>query len=88
MINLTKMSQNGQVVIPAAIRKDLKPKTQFLVVKKGMDIILRQVSEEEILHELELMERIDEADREIAKGNYVKADTSMSFKEFDDLLMS
>ncbi len=89
-INITKMSPNGQIVIPAEIRKaaKLKPATQFLVVTRGNDLVLRPITEDEILHELELMESIDRAEEDFKAGRYVEADTSMSVEEIDELLMS
>ena len=89
-INLTKMSPNGQIVIPAEIRKlaKIKPAAQFIVINKGRDLLLKLVTEEEILHEFEVMEAIDEGEKAIDEGRYVEADTSMSFEEFDKLLMS
>ncbi len=89
-INITKMSPNGQIVIPAEVRKaaNIKPATQFIVVTKGNDLVLRPITEDEILHELELMESIDRAEEDFKAGRYVKADTSMSVEEIDELLMS
>ena len=89
-INITRMSPNGQIVIPAEIRKaaKLKPATQFLVVSRGRDLLLKQVTEEEILHEFEVMDAIDEGEKAIDEGRYVEADTSMSFEEIDKLLIS
>jgi AbrB family looped-hinge helix DNA binding protein len=89
-LSLTKMSPNGQVVIPAEVRKSakLKPAAQFIVLNKGRDIVLKQVTEEEILHEIDLMERIDRAEEDFKAGRYVEVDSSMSSEEIDDILMS
>ena len=89
-LNLTKMSPNGQVVIPAALRREYKVKasTQFVVIRKGRGFYLDPISEEEILRELEVMEGIDEGMTAIERGDYVEADTSMSVDEIDKLLMS
>jgi AbrB family looped-hinge helix DNA binding protein len=84
------MSKNGQVVIPAEFRKraKLKPSTQFLVLEKWGGLFLKPVDEEEILHEIEVMESIDRAEEDFKAGRYMKADTSMSVEELDKLLMS
>ncbi|MBN2517633.1 MAG: AbrB/MazE/SpoVT family DNA-binding domain-containing protein, partial [Candidatus Altiarchaeota archaeon] len=84
------MSANGQVVIPADVRKlaKLKPSAQFLVINKGSDIVLKHVTKEDILVDLDLAERIGKAEDDFEHGRYTKADTRMSAKEIDDLLMS
>jgi len=89
-INLTKMSANGQVVIPADVRKlaKLKPSAQFLVVNKGSDIVLKHVTKEDILVDLDLAERIEKAEEDFKLSRYTKANSKMSTKEIDDLLMS
>lgn len=89
-LNLTKMSKNGQVVIPLEIRKQakIKPATKLLVVNRGETVILRKVTEEEILHEFDVMEQIDEGEKAIDEGRYLSVDTSMSAEEIDDLIMS
>ena len=53
-ISITKISQNGQIVIPAEIRKDMKLKKseKFLVINEGDNIILRRLKEENIKKEL------------------------------------
>lgn len=88
-LNLTKMSKNGQVVIPLEIRKQakFKPATKLLVINKGNTVILKKVTEEEILHEIEVMESIDRAEDDFKAGRYVEVDGSMSAEEMDDLLM-
>ena len=53
-ISITKISQNGQIVIPADIRKEMKLKKseKFLVINEGDNIILRRLREENIKKEL------------------------------------
>jgi AbrB family looped-hinge helix DNA binding protein len=87
---ITKMSQNGQVVIPSEIRKDakIKPSTKFVVVNQGKNILLKRISKEEIRRgTLELLKKIEKAEKQIKEGKYVKANTDMSAEEIDDLLM-
>jgi bifunctional DNA-binding transcriptional regulator/antitoxin component of YhaV-PrlF toxin-antitoxin module len=87
---LTKMSPNGQIVLPAEMRRKyrVKPSAQFIVVRKGDGFYLNPVSEEEVLRELEVMELIDEGEKAIDEGRYLKVDSSMSAEEIDDLIMS
>ena len=59
-IALTKLSPNGQVVIPSEIRKEagLKPSTKFIVFNKGGNILLKQIRAETLGKDIELLEKI------------------------------
>jgi len=59
-ISLTKLSPNGQVVIPSEIRKEagLKPSTKFLVFNEGGNILLKQIKIQNLKKDIELIERI------------------------------
>jgi AbrB family looped-hinge helix DNA binding protein len=89
-ISLTKLSPNGQIVIPSEIRKEagLKPSTKFIVFNEGGNILLKQIRPETLRKDVELLERIQMTEEQIATGKIVKANTSMSDEEIDDLLMS
>jgi len=89
-ISMTKLSPNGQVVIPSEIRKEagLKPSTKFLVFNEGGNILLKQIRTESLSKDIKLIERIQMTEEQIAKGNVVKANTNMSDEEIDDLLAS
>ena len=84
------MSENGQVVIPAEVRKDagLKPSTKFIVFNEGGNILLKAIRKEALLRDIHLIEAIERSEEQIKQGKFVKADTSMSAEEIDDLLMS
>ncbi len=88
-VSITKMSQNGQVVIPLEIRKDAKlsPKTKFLVFNEGNEILLKPIIKDNLKSEIELLSRIEKSEREISSGKIVKAETKMSAKKIDNLLM-
>ena len=88
-VALTKMSENGQVVIPMEIRKDagLEPSTKFLVFNEGGNILLKVIQKEKLAKDIQLLERIQRNEEQIKKGKYTKTDTSMSDEEIDDLLM-
>ena len=89
-ISITKMSENGQVVIPAEVRKDagIKPSTKFLVFNEGGNILLKAIKKEALLRDMHLMEAIERSEEQIKQGKFVKTTTSMNDEEIDDLLMS
>lgn len=88
-VSLTKLSENGQVVIPAEIRKDagIKPSTKFLVFNEGGNILLKMIRKETLARDIRLIESIEKSEEQIKERKVVKADTSMSDEEIDDLLM-
>ena len=88
-VSITKMSPNGQVVIPAEIRLDagLKPSAKFLVFNQGGNILLKQIKKEKLAGDMALLERIQRSEEQIESGKVTKADMSMSDDEIDDLLM-
>jgi len=89
-VAITKMSRNGQVVIPSEIRKEakIKPSTKFIVFNENGNIYLKKIEKKELLMSFDLMRRIEKSEKEIKKGEYVEADTKMSEEDIDDLLMS
>ncbi len=88
-VAITKMSENGQVVIPAEVRRDanIGPATKFLVFNEGNDILLKRINKEKLAEDLELIRSLERAEKDIEEGRVVHADTSMTFEEFDKLLM-
>ncbi len=88
-VAITKISENGQVVIPAEIRKDagIKPFTKFLVFNEGKNIILKIIQKEALAKDVHLLEMIEQSEEQIKAGKFVKANTSMPDEEIDDLLM-
>lgn len=87
-VAITKISQNGQVVIPSGVRKDagIKPSTQFLVFNEDGNILLKQIRKESLRDDMILIDKIKRSEDETKKGKFVKADTKMSDEEIDDLL--
>ena len=87
-VAITKMSENGQVVIPAEVRRDagIKPSTKFIVFNQGENILLKAIKKESLAKDMKLIEAIERSEDSIKRGNVVKADTSMSDEEIDDLL--
>ena len=89
-VSITKISQNGQVVIPSEVRRDagIKPSTKFIVFNQGGNILLKQLKKESLSKDMKLIEKIMRSEDQIKKGKMVKADTSMSDEEIDDLLIA
>lgn len=88
-VAITKISKNGQVVIPAEIRKDagIKPSTKFMVFNEGGNIMLKQIKKEALRDDMLLIEKIGRSEDQIREGKFIKADNFMSDEEIDDLLM-
>ena len=89
-VAITKMSDNGQVVIPIEIRKDadIHPSTKFLIFNDDGNILLKKIKEDSLKEDLELLEKIRKSEEQIKKGRFVKVSTKMSEEEIDKLLMS
>jgi len=89
-VSMTKISQNGQIVIPSEIRREagIKPSTKFLVFNEGGNILLKQIRKETLQRDMELVNQIQRSEEQIIKGKHVKANTSMKDEEIDDLLMN
>ncbi|MBU2443351.1 MAG: AbrB/MazE/SpoVT family DNA-binding domain-containing protein [Nanoarchaeota archaeon] len=83
------MSENGQVVIPAEVRKDagIGPSTKFIVFNHDGNIMLKQMKKESLVKDMELIDKINRSETQISSGKVVKANTKMKNEEIDDLLM-
>jgi len=88
-VSITKLSENGQVVIPAVIRKDagIGPSTKFLVFNEGGNILLKVLRKEALVRDMHLLEMIEHSEEQIKAGKFTRANTSMAAEEIDDLLM-
>ncbi len=86
---ITKMSQNGQIVIPAEIRKDanIKPAAKFIVFNEGGNILLKQLRKETLSKDMELIEKIQKSENQIKEGKFTKVDSGLDDDKIDDLLM-
>ncbi|MEK6917206.1 MAG: AbrB/MazE/SpoVT family DNA-binding domain-containing protein [Nanoarchaeota archaeon] len=89
-VSITKISQNGQIVIPSEVRQSARigPSTKFLVFNKGGDIILKQIKKQQLDKMAELIMKIEKSEDQIKSGKNTKANTSMSDKDIDSLLMA
>ena len=89
-VSITKMSPNGQIVIPSEIRRDanIKTATKFIVYNRDGNILLEQIRKERLDKDMELMERVLKSENQIKKGKCVKVDSSMSDEDIDEILTS
>ncbi|MBI4148748.1 AbrB/MazE/SpoVT family DNA-binding domain-containing protein [Candidatus Woesearchaeota archaeon] len=89
-VSITKMSENGQVVIPAEIRRDagIEPSTKFLVFNERGNILLKVIRKESLAQDMHMLEVIERSEQQIKAGKFVKVDSSMSDQEIDELLMA
>ena len=89
-VAITKISENWQVVIPSEIRKDagIKPSNKFIVFNEDGNIMLKPIKKEALRNDMLLIEKIRTSEDQIKEGKFMKADTSMSDKEIDDLLIN
>lgn len=88
-VAITKIAQNGQIVIPVAIRKEakIKPSEKFIVYFDGAEILLKPIEDKQFVEEMKLLSKIKIAENEIKAGKVTVADSKMTAKEIDDLLM-
>jgi AbrB family looped-hinge helix DNA binding protein len=87
-ISITKMSQNGQIVIPSEIRKDagIGPAEKFIVFNQNGNILLKKIRKETLSKEMELIEKVALSEKQIKKKQYTKVDSRMSSEEIDKAL--
>jgi AbrB family looped-hinge helix DNA binding protein len=88
-VAITKMSENGQIVIPAEVRKDAGIGTgaKFIVFNHDGNIMLKLMKKESLVKDMELINSINRSEVQVKSGKVVKANTRMKDKEIDDLLM-
>jgi len=88
-VAITKMSENGQIVIPSEIRRDagIKPSTKFLIFNSEGNIMLKQLNENFLSEDIELLNKIFKSEEQIKKGKFTKVDKNTNINEIYDLLM-
>jgi len=72
---VTTISEKGQVMIPQAIRKELKikPRTKFLVYGKGDTVIMRRIKLPDMKKEWdEIFTIMDRKNLKISEGEILK----------------
>jgi len=77
---IAKLSTKGQIVIPRAMRKDLKDGEDFLIVKEKGNFILKKMTSvsKDIQEEIRFAEKVEHAWKQYDKGHI----TRMSEDEF------
>lgn len=88
-VAITTLSENGQVVIPAEVRKDagIKPSTKFLVFNEGGNIFLKIIQKDTLARDLHFLEKLERSEEQIKAGKFTKATSTMNDEEIDDVLM-
>ena len=79
-LSTTRMSSKGQVVIPEAIREELRlePGTQFVVVGEGDAIVLKSISKPSSAEFADLLKK---ARRQARKAGLKKADVDEAIRK-------
>ncbi|MFH1400514.1 MAG: AbrB/MazE/SpoVT family DNA-binding domain-containing protein [Nanoarchaeota archaeon] len=69
---ITRLSSKGQIVIPAYLRKDIEKGDEFLLVRDGNKIILKNMKRiaEDLKEDVKFAQKIDEAWHEHSKGKF------------------
>ena len=81
---ISKISENGQIVIPSEIRKEahIKSGMKFLIFRKNRDIHLKPITNENI----KVMEDIEEGERDLREGRYIEVYADLSAEKIVDIL--
>ncbi len=81
-----KASSKGQVVIPSNIRKKLEIESGSLLAVTAQDslIVLKKVSSKISVSDMKTLKLIEEAWKDIDKGNYKIRSKDDFFKEFGE----
>lgn len=79
-ISVIKLSSKGQIVIPAAMRTDLKEGQEFVITRDDSRIVLSKAENisEKMKEDLEFARRTEQAWQEYEEGIF----TSQSAEEF------
>jgi AbrB family looped-hinge helix DNA binding protein len=85
---ITKISKNGQVVIPMEVRKrlGLGKGTQFLVFDEEDMVVFKKITDKEIAKDTALARRIAESEENVRKGRSLIVDTSLPVEEIVRLI--
>ncbi|MFW6450404.1 MAG: AbrB/MazE/SpoVT family DNA-binding domain-containing protein [Nanoarchaeota archaeon] len=72
---IAKISSKGQLVIPSNLRKDIKTGEEFLIVKDGNRMILKNIKDvaDELKDDLKFAQKVDKAWQEYEKGRFKKS---------------
>jgi len=84
-IAITKMSSKGQIVIPSALREDIREGEKFLIIKKNHQLILKKAStlDKNLKEDLEFARRTEEAWKKYEKGQFKSMKVDDFLKELE-----
>ncbi len=87
-VAITKIAQNGQVVIPAEIRRKARIKSagKFIIYYNGSEIRLKPIENNRFMEEMELLSRIRMAEDDVKAGRVTIGDSGMATKDLIALL--
>jgi AbrB family looped-hinge helix DNA binding protein len=85
MIEITRMSSKGQVVIPQELRKGFNEGDKIVVIRNDKQIILKKADDfaKNIEEDLEFAKRTEEAYKRIEAGEGVRMDFDDFIKEME-----
>jgi AbrB family looped-hinge helix DNA binding protein len=84
-VAITKMSSKGQVVIPASMRTDLPEGEKILIIKEGVRIILKPLTDIEPASRDDILfaEKTEKAFGEYSKGTFNKKKAGDFIEDMD-----
>ena len=82
---IAKMSTKGQIVIPNKLRDGIKSGDQFLIIKDGSKMILKNLNElsEDLKDEIAFAQRVEKAWVEYENGNFHSKSKDEFLKELE-----
>lgn len=85
LLDITKMSSKGQIVIPQEMRKGFHEGEKFVVIKTDKQLILKSVEDfdENIEEDLEFARRTEEALERYEKGMFKSMSSEDFLRELD-----
>lgn len=85
MINITKMSSRGQVVIPLDMREGINEGDKLVVLRNNGQIILKKAESfgKNIEEDLEFARRTEEAWKSYERGEFISMDGDEFLKELE-----
>jgi len=85
IIDITKMSSKGQVVIPKEMRKNIKEGEKLVIMQNGGQIILKKAKDfdKNIEEDLEFARRTEEAWKRYDKGEFIEQDSDEFLKDLE-----
>jgi AbrB family looped-hinge helix DNA binding protein len=82
---IAKISTKGQLVIPAKLRKDIKPGDEFLIVRDSKRFVLRKMEDlaEKVKDDLIFAQRTEAAWQRIKSGKGITMSKEQFLKELE-----